>query len=140
MAYGDYNLDPNDPYEAWKRNQQSSKLGDYSEPNLGKEAVSAGLSSLPAILGASSTLGPVGLGIGLLGTGLTAYGNYKDAQAQEKQQRFQNEQQLKHDFKNDQVSDAERQLSHQYDSGNYSDKILEELLKNYGSYGASIGR
>lgn len=91
---------------------------------------------------ASSSLGPAGLALGVVGTGLNAYGSYeasKDADRDYQLQKDAYEFDKAISLEDRERQEEERRRRAMLEAGNYAGDFLDKNIRGYGSYNAMRG-
>lgn len=121
-----------DPYEQYMM-EQNSKLRGGQQLGADSSAASATGAGFPVAQAAGS-------GMEFAGQVLNGIGQYEQYQDQKKEMGINREHDWGRQAKADAASEEERKRRELMDYGSYADNSLEELLKDYGRYNASIGR
>lgn len=125
--------DPNNPL-----NNNRLSYGGYQPA----AAPSISPASTTAAAGTSSVIPALGLGLGVIGTGLNAYGAYKASEQAEDQFDLQKE---AYEFDKElslqdrRQSEEERRRRAMLEAGGYAGDYLQQSMQNYGGYNAMRG-
>lgn len=130
--------DPNNPL-----NKNRLSYGGYQPAAAPSISPASTGSALTAAAGPSSAIPAIGLGLGVAGTALNAYGAYKASEQAEDQFELQKE---AYEFDKElslqdrRQAEEERRRRAALEAGGYAGDYLQRSIQNYGGYNAMTGR
>lgn len=129
---------------SWEEDPYNPRLnyGGYQPPEAPSYTPQQALKDASPLL-AGSTLGPAGLALGAIGTGLNAYGAYeagKDADQQYQLQKDAFEFDKAISLEDRERQEEERRRRAELEAGNYAGNYLDNAISRYGAYNAMTGR